>query len=119
MSLVQAGYQLNFVGSLADGIPGDFDDDHEGHSGFHADGSPAGDGEDIFDNVLDWLIDQQNLGNPTDIVLLHIGTNDISDGGEDANEIDGILDKIDQFDTNTWVILARIINREHLFSGDN
>jgi len=109
--LTAAGYSVNFVGSQIDGTVFDFDRDHEGHSAFHADGSPAGDGNDIFDNVLDWLIDQQNFGNPTDIVLLHIGTNDITDGGEDANEVDDILDEIYQYDPNTWVIVARIINR--------
>jgi lysophospholipase L1-like esterase len=109
--LTAAGYSVNFVGSQTSGIPLDFDRDHEGHGGFHADGSPAGDGEDIFDNVRDWLIDQQNNGNPSDIVLLHIGTNDITVGGEDANEVDDILDEIDQYDPNTWVIVARIINR--------
>jgi lysophospholipase L1-like esterase len=109
--LAEADYSVNFIGSQIGGIPNDFDSDHEGHSGFHADGSPDGDGEDILDNVFDWLIDQQNLGNPADIVLLHIGTNDISVGGEDADEVDAILDEIDQYDQNTWVVLARIINR--------
>jgi lysophospholipase L1-like esterase len=108
-SLVQAGYQLDFVGSQTDGIPLDFDRDHEGHGGFHA--KEDGDDNDIFDKVRDWLIDQQNSGNPTDIVLLHIGTNDITDGGEDANEVSDILDEIYQYDPNTWVIVARIINR--------
>jgi hypothetical protein len=100
--LTGAGYQLDFVGGQIDGTVFDFDRDHEGHGGFDA--------NDIFDNVFDWLIDQQNLGNPTDIVMLHIGTNDIP-GGEDANEVDDILDEIYQYDPNTWVIVARIINR--------
>jgi hypothetical protein len=61
--------------------------------------------------VLDWLIDQQNFGNPTDIVLLHIGTNDITDSGEEVNEVNAILDEIYRYDSNTCVIVARIINR--------
>ena len=104
-------YDVNFVGSQDDGfgVAGFDDSEHEGHGGFHAAGEPNGD--NILPNVQDWLIDQQNDGFPTGIVLLHIGTNDISNDGEDANEIEGILDEIEQYDPNTVVCLARIINR--------
>jgi lysophospholipase L1-like esterase len=83
---------------------GDFPDpDHEGHSGWHADGGPGG---RLLPNVYSWL-----TANPADIVLLHIGTNDITAGGQNANEISDILDEIDRFSTETEVILALIIDR--------
>ncbi|MGD8914911.1 MAG: exo-alpha-sialidase, partial [Candidatus Thiodiazotropha sp.] len=60
-----------------------------------------------------WLGD-----NPAQIILLHIGTNDISSGQDAdgvANEINEILDNIDAWEntsgTDAWVILARIVNR--------
>jgi hypothetical protein len=109
--LIDESYDVNFVGSqdAGFGVAGFDDSEHEGHGGFHAAGEPNGD--NILPNVQDWLIDQQNDGFPTGIVLLHIGTNDISNDGEDANEIEGILDEIEQYDPNTVVCLARIINR--------
>ena len=100
-----AGHAVSFVGSLQTG-PSDFDNDHEGHEGWEAD--------EVRDDIYTWLVN-----NPADIVLLHIGTNDIS-AGQDApgvaNEIDQILDQIDSYETdkdaNVSVILARIINRQ-------
>ncbi|GAI11211.1 unnamed protein product, partial [marine sediment metagenome] len=47
-----------------------------------------------------------------EIILLHIGTNDITASGQDANEVSDILDEIDRFSTDTKVILALIINRQ-------
>ncbi len=67
LSLTAAGHSVNFVGSLANGTPTDFDRDHEGHSGWRAD--------QIRNNISSWL-----TTNPADIILLHIGTNDISQG---------------------------------------
>jgi len=106
LSLVAAGQTVDFVGSLADGIPGDFDKDHEGHTGWEA--------NEIKDAVYSWL-DQ----NPADIVLLHIGTNDIEDDQSAAavrDEINQILNVIDGYEddngTEVIVILARIINRQ-------
>jgi len=102
-SLQAAGYEPDFVGSLTDGsaTPG-FDPNHEGHGGWRAD--------QIAANVFNWLIT-----NPANIVLLHIGTNDISGNNEDPMEVDDILDEIDRYETvfgeNVWVILAYIVNR--------
>ncbi|HRX84482.1 MAG TPA: GDSL-type esterase/lipase family protein, partial [Phycisphaerae bacterium] len=110
LDLVAAGYSVDFVGSLADG-PGDFDRDHEGHSGWRAD--------QIRDNITTWL-----TNTPADIVLLHIGTNDIS-GGESAAgitaEVEQILDNIDAYEAShdvlITVILARIVNRSNPFDA--
>ena len=105
LCLSLAGYAVDFVGSLQTG-PSDFDNDHEGHPSWHAD--------EIRDNVYNWLVD-----NPADIVLLHIGTNDIStwqNASQIATEIGQILDEIDHYEDDNYVniivILARIINRE-------
>ena len=56
--------------------------------------------------------------NPADIVLLHIGTNDISSGQSPAgirDEINSILNEIDNYELSSgkgvWVVLALIVNR--------
>ena len=109
--LVDNGYSVDFVGSMHDGSFSDFDKDHEGHGGFKA--------NQIRDNIYNWL-----TINPPDIILLHIGTNDIN-AQEDpfmiGKEIDQILDQIDIFEANNQiqikVILAKIIN--HFLYPDN
>jgi hypothetical protein len=116
-SLVDNGYTVDFVGSQGSQFQDDYleryhDNDHEGHGGWKA--------YEIKNNVygsgLNWL---QNY--PTDIILLHIGTNDfsglppLSDPIDVVAEVSQILDKIDNYETSegheVLVILARIINR--------
>jgi lysophospholipase L1-like esterase len=100
--LINAGCNFNFVGSQTDGnFP---DPQHEGYDGWHADTTGT---SDILGQVYNWL-----TANPADIVLLHIGTNDISYGGQNASEVNAILNEIDRFSTNTKVILALIIDRK-------
>ncbi len=100
-----SSYEVDFVGSQSSGIPTDFDRDHEGHDGWRAD--------DIRDNIYGWLD-----ARPAEIVLLHIGANDINqDQGADgtAIEIGQILDEIDDWENvngaDISVVLARIVNR--------
>ncbi|MFH1932405.1 MAG: GDSL-type esterase/lipase family protein [Pseudomonadota bacterium] len=102
--LVDEGHDVDFVGSQENGL---FADPwHEGYNGWTAD--------EIRDSVYSWL-----EVNPADIVLLHIGTNDIS-GGQSAadvrDEINEILNEIGDYEfdysTEVMVILALIINRE-------
>ncbi len=103
--LITAGYDIDFVGSVSGGdlIP-DFDPDHEGHGGWSDDdivfGNPSNTGAG---KLADWLADQQ-----PDIVLLHIGTNDLQ---TNADAVESILDEIDAYSPDAWVVLARIINR--------
>ncbi len=107
LSLTGAGYSVNFVGSQANGHPTDFDRAHEGHGGWRAD--------QIRDSISGWL-----TKNPADIILLHIGTNDISQGqtvGSTVHEVKQILDRIDAKSTATVVFLARIINRSDGYSA--
>ena len=116
LALKDSGYDADFVGSLVDGIPQDFDRNHEGHSGWQAEG---GSGGGIAPNIYNWLV-----SNPADVVLLHIGTNDISnnDGAAStANQIAVILDNIDSWEAtnnDVWVILSRIINRNDVYSSE-
>ena len=111
-SLVGAGYSVDFVGSQTDPLdsPQDFDRNHEGHRGWRADAIRA--------NITGWL-----NSTPADVVLLHIGTNDITlnqGATSTASEIGQILDLIDDWEeanNEVWVILACIINRNDLWAG--
>ena len=113
LDLTAAGYDVDFVGSQIAGQDADppFDPDNEGHPGWQADGNPVG--KNIAPNVYNWL-----SAHPADVILLHIGTNDISSTQEPpgiASEINEILSEINRYETDNgvkiWVILARIINR--------
>ena len=108
--LISGHYDFLFVGSRSDNSPGTIDPYHEGHPGWRA--------EMIRDNIHQWLLD-----NPAELVLLHIGTNDIAqmyDGLSESvwkgqvqlqvNEVSQILDRIDDFSENTVVFLAQIIS---------
>jgi lysophospholipase L1-like esterase len=95
--LITAGYDVNFVGSLQSGGAILVDPDHEGHAGFRDD--------EVANNVLGWL----NQQDPVHIVLLHIGTNGLNSSPDDVEDI---LDEIDLYSPEVWVVLARIINRQ-------
>ena len=105
LDLVNKGYDVDFVGGLSSGLLAEpaFDVDHEGHGGWCADGCS---GQNIRDNVYTFL-----ANNPADVVLLHIGTNDIDANVQDPNAVVGILDEIDRYSRGITVVLARIINR--------
>ena len=82
----------------------DFDKDHEGHGGWHA--------NQIQDSVYNWLIK-----NPADIILLHIGTNDLNKEESPTiiiQEIDQILSEVDRYEEKSnlsvRVVLATVIN---------
>ena len=101
--LVSSGYNINFVGTLQDGTF--TDKQHEGHSGYR-------------DDQIEQDINLYLNTNPADIILLHIGTNDISQDPSYTNpaDVEDILDKIDlwenQNNRTAIVILAEIINRQ-------
>jgi lysophospholipase L1-like esterase len=87
-------HEFDFVGSKKDG-PTSFDNDHEGHGGYTS--------FQIASNAFSWLAD-----NPAEIVLLHAGTNDLTPSTQD---VESILDEINLFSRDTWVVLALIINQ--------
>jgi hypothetical protein len=100
VNLTNNGYNFDFVGGQADGsFP---DPQHEGHDGWKAD--------NIFYALPSWLSTHR-----PDVVLLHIGTNDITWNDQDANEVNDILNVIDNYEADSnksvTVVLALIINR--------
>jgi len=112
-ALVGGGYPVDFVGSLGSAYQHQYahDNDHEGHGGWKT--------TDIKNNIYgagqNWL---QNY--PTDIILLHIGTNDFTDlplvdPNTVVTRVGQILDKIDDYESDkgygVLVILAKIIKR--------
>ena len=104
IDLKTGGYNVDFVGGLQAGsaVTPAFDIDHEGHGGWQAKGGTDG---GIAPNVNGFL-----LANPADVVLLHIGTNDIPSGAN-AADITEILDNVDGYSKDISVVLARIINQ--------
>ena len=102
--LAQAGYRVDFVGSLhatVEGsvLDGDFDADHEGHWGWRAD--------EVLARIDGWTAAAR-----PDVVLLHIGTNDIG-GGEHpdrtAAEVEQIIVRLRARNPQVHVLLATII----------
>jgi lysophospholipase L1-like esterase len=102
--LIEARYGVDFVGSKNDGAPRE-DPQHEGHSGMTA--------ALIAERIFKFLDDH-----PAEIVMLHIGTNNIIVGNpvsQIIKEITQILDQIDRYEafshTTITVVLAKIVNR--------
>ena len=110
LSLIDEGFNVNFVGSKIAGesaVPA-FDPDNEGLHG-SAEAIAYADSEDNNRNILDWL-----QLNPADVVLLHIGTNSITETqpiNQNVADVEEVLNKIDLFNENITVVLAKIINR--------
>lgn len=107
-SLVAHGYSIDFVGGLSNGTFADIN--HQGMDGRRADEIATGWGGGT--GVFAWLTDR-----PADIVLLHIGTNDISDNetvSQIITDVDNILNEIDQFSLDVYVVLALIVNRQDI-----
>lgn len=103
-------YYVDFVGRYFHGqnATPTFDAAHEGQGGITAD-------------QLAGAVPAAFSANPADLVLLHIGTNDMDAG---ASAIDQTVTDVDTVLTNIWleapqatVILAQIINRKP-FDGD-
>jgi len=105
-----SGFTVNFVGSLKDGIPGDFDKDHEGHSGWRTDEIVNGRIGSMEGKLEEWLFAEE-----PNLILLHIGTNDISANNEDWNEVEATLGVVDDYENasgkDVWVVLSLIIDR--------
>ena len=102
--LMKAGHRVDFVGSQR-GIPGgklrydDFDQDHEGHSGWRAD--------EILLNVKGWATSAQ-----PDIVLIHLGHNDLWQGESVTSTVEdlgAIIDTLRQVNPAVNILLAQLI----------
>ncbi|MBN1155693.1 fibronectin type III domain-containing protein, partial [candidate division KSB1 bacterium] len=85
----------DFVGSMTDG--GFADNNHEGHEGFTADS--------VANNVTSYM-----ALNP-DIVILHIGTNDITLAHENDSTLIEINDIISQIGTSRKIVMCSLIPR--------
>ncbi|MAU11401.1 MAG: hypothetical protein CL607_16385 [Anaerolineaceae bacterium] len=109
-NLIAQGRQINFVGSNSSGgsYTG-FDPDHMGMPGWNV--------QQVEVNIYNWLV-----ANTPDIVLLHIGTNDLNPnpGNPDPalafiDNYERLLNYIDDYENNTGnnvtVVVARIIRR--------
>lgn len=94
------GIDFNFVGTKRTGR-GDFDRQHEGHSGWEVD--------EMLAEIERYL----RLENP-EIILLHLGTNDISheqDPDSIIVEMEALPDVIHRYDSSIEVIVASLIPR--------
>lgn len=102
--LLDHGYHIDFVGSqhgVGNGPPANpgFDMDHEGHAGWRAD--------EILAQIQAWA----TVASP-DFVLLHIGTNDLSQGQSvisTASDIGGIIDVLRTVNPHIRILLAQLI----------
>lgn len=120
--LQTTSYDIDFVGSWDETFRNttppdpDFDMDHEGHWGWYAEqilngcvpSCETGSGTGKLET---WL-----LGYTPDVVLLHIGTNDLKDPGDDQvvvnqtlTEIGQIIDVLRSDNPNVVVLLAQIL----------
>ena len=102
--LVDAGYSVDLVGSMT-GVSGgapkypDFDQNHEGHSGWTADR--------LNNQAKNWL-----TASAAQIVLLHAGTNDLNKGQTVASTITDLTNVINKFrsaNPGVVVLIAQII----------
>lgn len=106
-----AGIPFDFVGSLVDNwggapVPADFDRNHEGHSGF-ATRHMANPAIDPYFDLSAKLTTYM-----PDMVLLHLGTNDVGEGLPNDNitpNLDIIIGKIRAANPNATIFLAQII----------
>ena len=95
------GSDVEFVGSVRpQTTPNDeYDADHEGHWGFFT--------TDILNHLPSWLV-----ANTPDIVLLHIGTNDVGtcrNVDEIAETVEEIIEVIRGHNPSASIMLAKII----------
>lgn len=112
--LNNSGYTIDFVGSQQYGTALMSDPDNAGFSGIRSDkladimqtGTSSYTGQVAPGAYLNYY--------PADIVLLHIGTNDVLDGNYSSNGIARILDAIKNYETASGkpvlVLLAKIIS---------
>ena len=102
--LAADGLRADFVGSKVSRPeerfdPSTFDGDHEGHSGWRT------------DQILAWISSWTSVARP-DIVLLHLGHNDLWHGKGPTNtlqDLAGILDHIRTVNPHVAILIGEII----------
>ena len=108
LALREAGWEVDFVGSMSEGYAGgiesnDYDSDHEGHWGWFAD--------EVLERIDEWAVQAK-----PEIVLIHLGTNDVGSGQnipETAEEIKQIVERLRAHNPHVHVLLASIIPVAH------
>lgn len=108
LALTRAGIDADFVGSMNRGygkesLDEDFDRDHEGHWGWRAD--------QVLAHIDKWAVQAR-----PDIVLMHLGTNDIGVGQDidhTAEEIARIIQSLRHHNSGIHILLAAIIPMDH------
>ncbi|MEN8230164.1 MAG: tandem-95 repeat protein [Bacteroidota bacterium] len=107
--LNNAGYNVNFVGSLDTDNKGrtfpdaSFDHDHEGHWGWRAD--------EILADLVGWL-----TGYTPDVALIHLGSNDAIQGNtvnSTLDEIENIIGVLRDDNSRITIFLAQILPLEN------
>ncbi len=105
LKLRSSGYNVDFVGSTREHYQGksaplsDFDQDHEGHSGWRAD--------QILEQIDNWARASQ-----PDIVLVHLGTNDLLQGQTPQSTIEELrtlIQKLRAINPSVKMLLAQPI----------
>lgn len=105
--LNNADYNINLVGSQTEGyaLSPSFDYNHEGYAWWTT--------QNIASHIYGFL-----ANNPTDIILLHIGSNDVSPNQDNSSSVTGlnnILNQIDYYERDynhpIRVVLTTIIQR--------
>ena len=100
--LTNAGYNIDYVGTLTNNGANIPDPNHEGHSGWRID--------QLDTNMAGWLA---SLASP-DVVLMHIGTNDFGSGFDPVNAInrlDALILKIATLRPYTHIIVTNLLAR--------
>jgi lysophospholipase L1-like esterase len=100
----EAGYRIDFVGSQSGAFGGppsnqDFDMDHEGHWGWRAD--------QILARIVDWA-----MAAAPDIVLIHLGHNDLCQDQDIAGtigDVAAIIDALRTVNAKVGIIVAQNI----------
>ncbi len=104
LKLKQAGYAVDFVGSERFALGGsapnpDFDPDHEGHWGWRI--------EEVLSRIDGWA----RAANP-DIVLIHLGTNDVGSGEKlevSIAELRQLIQALRKVNPQVKILLAQLI----------
>ena len=105
-SAAPSGFRYDFVGSQTDA--GASDGDHEGHGGWTID--------QIAANVDTWMFDYQ-----PDVILLHLGTNNVSKGeapAVTAMKLQNLIAQIKTDSPKVRIFVAKIIGTNGIIPGE-
>ena len=92
--LTTTGRYVDFVGNEVDGWAVEFfDSNHEGHGGWTS--------ARVASQIYQLLVN-----NPAEIILLHIGTNNVQESVED---VEAVLNEIDRYETDSGIGIAVIV----------